>query len=194
MDEFLYCSHALLSKTNIMKKIYCLVVAAFLFNACGGSTTVVKEPVEQTEAKTEREKNTVAAHDLEKQKETKNLPKATPVEKSDKKTKWTRSGDPIDTKEFDTAIANAEKELKSAAGDSAKKNALAEAYFKRGFALTQARQYAAAIGDYRKALKQVPDHSESKKWIATISNIYKTMNREIPAEGEEPKPLAFVKN
>ena len=99
----------------------------------------------------------------------------------------------VDVAKFNEGIVAAEKALKASSSDTAKKAALAEVYFKRGFALTEARQYASAIGDFRRALKQVPDHADSKKWIATIANIYKSMNREIPKEGEEPKPLEFKK-
>ena len=51
----------------------------------------------------------------------------------------------------------------------------------------------AALGDYRKALKHVPDHDESKKWIDQITGIYKMLNKEAPKEGEEPAPLPFQK-
>ena len=98
-------------------------------------------------------------------------------------------GDPIDTAEFDEAIAKAQK---AGSDDTAKKN-LADAYFARGFALTEARQYGAALGDYRRAIKLDPDHEESKKWIDQIEGIYSTMKREAPKEGAEPPPLPFKK-
>ena len=102
------------------------------------------------------------------------------------------SGDPIDTSKFDTQIAKAEKAMK-ANPDSSSKSLLAEAYFERGFALTEARQYASALGDYRRALKLEPNHEESKKWIDQIVGIYKMLKKDAPKEGEEPPPLPFKK-
>ena len=107
--------------------------------------------------------------------------------------KWSQSGDPVDTTEYDSAIAAAEKELKSKPSDDAANKALAEALFDRGFALTQARQYAAALGDYRRALKHDPNHAESKKWIEQIVGIYQMLKKEPPKEGEEPPPLPLTK-
>ena len=63
-------------------------------------------------------------------------------------------GEPIDTAKYDGVIAEAEKIVNSKLNDEQAKKALAQAYFDRAFALTQppARQYAAALGDYRRAL------------------------------------------
>jgi tetratricopeptide (TPR) repeat protein len=107
--------------------------------------------------------------------------------------KWSQSGDPIDTAKFDKAISDAEKVLKAKPTDEAARKALAQAYFERGFALTEARQYASALGDYRRALKFDPTHEESKKWIDQIIGIYAMLKKEYPKEGEEPPPLAFQK-
>jgi tetratricopeptide (TPR) repeat protein len=107
--------------------------------------------------------------------------------------KWSRSGDPIETAAFDSKIAAAEKAHKAKPDDESAKKALAEAYFERGFALTEARQYAAALGDYRRALKLEPDHEESQKWIDQILKIYASIGKSAPGEGEEPEPLPFKK-
>ena len=107
--------------------------------------------------------------------------------------KWTASGDPIDTARFDGVIAEAEKAVKAKPNDEAAKKTLAQAYFDRGAALTEARQYASAIGDYRRALKYDPAHEESKKWIDQIVGIYAMLKKEVPKEGEEPPPLPFKK-
>lgn len=101
-------------------------------------------------------------------------------------------GEPIDTSKLDAAIAAAEKESKEKPSDDAKK-ALAEAYFQRGVALTDAKQYASALGDYRRALKLDPNHEESKKWLDQIVSIYSMLKREAPKEGQEPPPLPFKK-
>lgn len=107
--------------------------------------------------------------------------------------KWTASGDPIDTSKFDQMIADGQKSMKSNPDDSSAKSVLAEAYFQRGFALTEARQYASALGDYRRALKLEPDHEESKKWVDQIMGIYQMLKKDAPKEGEEPPPLPFKK-
>lgn len=107
------------------------------------------------------------------------------------KSKWTQSGDAIDTKKFNAAIAAAEVAHRKSPDDEKAKKALADAYFDRADALTGARQYASALGDYRKAIKYDPSNEEAKTWIDQIINIYKSINREYPKEGEEPPPLPF---
>ena len=107
--------------------------------------------------------------------------------------KWAASGDPIDTAKFDGTIAEAEKAVKGKPNDEQVKKTLAQAYFDRGFALTEARQYAAATGDFRRALKLDPSHEESKKWLDQIVSIYSMLKKEPPKEGEEPPPLPFKK-
>jgi tetratricopeptide (TPR) repeat protein len=104
-------------------------------------------------------------------------------------------GEPIDTAKFDGVIAEAEKTVKSKPNDEQAKKTLAQAYFDRAFALTQppARQYAAALGDYRRALKYDPNHEDSKMWIDQITTIFRSLGKEPPKEGEEPAPLSFKK-
>jgi tetratricopeptide (TPR) repeat protein len=119
---------------------------------------------------------------------------STSAPKSGAKTNWTQSGEPIDTKEFDAEIAKAEKNLKAKPSDETAKKALAEGYFKRGFALTEARQYASALGDYRRVLKLDPNNEEAKTWINQIIEIYDGLNKNYPKEGEEPPALPFKKS
>jgi tetratricopeptide (TPR) repeat protein len=97
-------------------------------------------------------------------------------------------GEAIDTKELDAAVTKAEQAAASPKDATAKK-ALAEAYFNRGVALTEAKQYGAALGDYRRAIKNDPGHAGSKQWIDTITAIFTSMGRPVPKEGEEPSPL-----
>ncbi len=78
--------------------------------------------------------------------------------------------------------------------DDAAKKALGAAYFKRAEALTEARQYASALGDYRRALKHDPSNTAAKEWIDRIISIYDSINRDSPKEGEEPQPLPFNKS
>lgn len=108
--------------------------------------------------------------------------------------KWTQSGDPIDTSTFDAAIKAAEMAIKIRPDDATAKAALAEAYFTRGEALTRARQYASALGDYRRAMKYEPNHAGSLQWEKQILGIYEGMNMEAPKPGEEPPPLPFRKS
>lgn len=117
----------------------------------------------------------------------------TVVPKSETKTKWTQSGNPIDTSKFDAEIKQAESKLKTNPKDETLKKSLAQAFVTRGMALTEARQYASALGDYRKALKLDPGNEEAKKWIDQIIGIYQSINREYPKEGQEPPPLPFKK-
>jgi tetratricopeptide (TPR) repeat protein len=168
-----------------MKRFFLFSLAAAAI-ACNNAAKPVANtgPQPINAAQQTNEAKTVLAHTTENA-----LPKS--VESSGGK--WSASGDAIDTTAADGKIASAEKALKGKPSDVEAKKALAEAYFERGFALTEARQYAAALGDYRRALKYDPDHEESKKWIDQIIGIYQMLKKEPPKEGEEPKPLPFKK-
>lgn len=107
--------------------------------------------------------------------------------------KWTASGDPIDTTKLDAAVMSAEKALAGKPADEKLKKALAEAFYKRAVALTDARQYASAIGDYRRTLKHDPSNADAKEWVEKITMIYDSLKRQAPKEGEEPPPLPFKK-
>lgn len=158
-----------------MKIIAILIFSALFLSACGN-------PAAPTNVA--QQNNPVTNH------ASNNSPA---VPKSETKTKWTQSGNPIDTAEFDAEIAKAEKTFKAKPKDAAAKQALAEAYVKRGVALTGARQYASALGDYRRTLKLDPANEEAKNGMDTIIGIYEELNREYPKEGEEPPPLPFKK-
>ena len=162
-----------------MKKVAIILSAAFILS-CNRAAPVAVNVNSNTPARTDRSQ-TAIAHSTE------NQPQKPPAGK------WSQSGDPIDTSKFDEAVAAAEKEFKSKPSDDGAKKALAQAYYERGSALTQARQYASALGDYRRALKYEPDHADSKKWIEQIVMIYSSLKKEAPKEGEEPPPLPFKK-
>ncbi|HSK71506.1 MAG TPA: tetratricopeptide repeat protein [Pyrinomonadaceae bacterium] len=169
-----------------MKKIIAISLFSLAFISCSQSQP---QPVANTAVSnvtTPSNTMTVTAHSGDPK-----MGQTPPAAKSEGKTKWTQSGDPIDTKEFDAEIAKTEKELNSKPNDEAAKKALAEAYYKRGFALTEARQYASALGDYRRALKLDPNNEGAKKWIGQIIGIYDSLNKDYPKEGEEPPPLPF---
>lgn len=160
------------------------VLFVFLSFACSKSAPpVVNSAKPINVAQQTNEAQTMIAHSSE---------GAAPKPTNSNSGKWSASGDPIDTSKFDAAIAKAEKAMKSKPDDESK-SLLAEAYFERGFALTEARQYASALGDYRRALKANPNHEESKKWIDQILGIYQMLKKDPPKEGEEPPPLPMKK-
>jgi tetratricopeptide (TPR) repeat protein len=98
-------------------------------------------------------------------------------------------GDYIDTSEYDARIKRLEEQAKKKSNDGAARKQLAQGYLERANALTQARQYQAALGDYRRTLSYDPNNEEARYWSDTIIGILKQMNREVPAEGAEPAPL-----
>ena len=166
-----------------------IIVTLFLLASfgCDNAGKPVPQNTDSAAVTTAKEKpQTAIAHSLENQTPKTDAPAGA-------KSKWTQSGDPIDTKEFDTAIASAEVALGKKPSDNEAKKVLAAAYFKRAEALTGARQYASALGDYRRALKHDPSNEEAKDWIDKIIMIYGSINREYPKEGEEPPPLPLKK-
>jgi tetratricopeptide (TPR) repeat protein len=107
--------------------------------------------------------------------------------------RFAQGGNPIDVTDFNKAIAAAQRAMKPDPKNVEARKKVAQAYFERGFALTEARQYAAALKDYRSALKLDPDHEEAIKWQKQIIGIYEMMKKEYPKPGEEPSPLPFKK-
>ena len=73
--------------------------------------------------------------------------------------------------------------------DEKAKTELSKAFFVRAFALTEAAQYRAALGDFRKGLKLDPDNKEAKDMHDQIIAIFESMGREAPKEGEESAPM-----
>ncbi len=98
-------------------------------------------------------------------------------------------GEAIDTSEYDARINQLEEQAKKKPDDAALRKQLAQAYLERGNALTQARQYQPALGDYRRTLRYDPNNEEARYWSDTIIGILKQMNRDVPAEGAEPTPI-----
>jgi len=173
-------------------KLFLLFIFLFLMLSCGSNVQTAQQNANKTSDPQRAEKlQSVTAHTTENQTP---KPLQTNANSSDGKSKWSQSGEPIDTAKFDGVIAQAEKALKAKSADDALKKAAAQAYFDRGFALTEARQYASALGDYRRALKHDPNHAESKQWIGQIIGIYEMLKKDCPKEGEEPLPLPFKNN
>ena len=158
-----------------------IILSALLILSCDRAAPIAVNVNSNAPARNDRPQ-TAIAHSTEGQKPA-----------SGQSGKWSQSGDPIDTSKFDETVATAEKAVKAQPNDQVAKDALAQAYFDRGSALTQARQYASALGDYRRALKYDPNHEDSKKWIQQIVGIYEMLKKEAPKEGEEPPPLPFKK-
>lgn len=173
-------------------KYLAIIGFAFLFIACGNSSASVQNTNAASAPQRAEKLQSTTVHTTEGQ--------ATPpvvnenaatAADSAKGGKFSQGGNPIDTTEFNKAIAAAQREMKPNPKNEEARKKVAQAYFERGFALTEARQYAAALKDYRSALKLVPDHEESLKWEKQIIGIYEMMKKEFPKPGEEPDPLPW---
>ena len=168
---------------KLMKVLVLFLLSIFLL-ACNRAEPVANSTKPVNVASQSNEVQTMIAHGSENQ---------TPKPMNSNSGQRPQGGDPIDTTKFDDAIRSAENSLKAKPSDAGAKKVLADAFFDRGFALTEARQYASALGDYRRALKLDPNHEESKKWIDQIVSIYAMLKRDAPKEGAEPPPLPFKK-
>ncbi len=180
-----------------MKKTAILSLSALLLAGCGG-TAATDQPAANNANRAAQNANSAVVTSSKRDdsfisSHSSNNSSASSAPSADGKTKWTQSGNPIDTTAFDAAVKSAEVKQKASPTDEAAKKALADAYVKRGIALTDARQYASALGDYRRALKLDPANEEAKTWIDQIIGIYESINRDYPKEGEEPPPLPFKK-
>ena len=100
---------------------------------------------------------------------------------------------PIDVAEMTAGIEKAEKEFSANQKNEKAKDNLAKTHFARAFVLTEAAQYRAALGDFRKGLKLNPNDQAAKKMHDEIIRIFQSINRQPPKEGEEPPPLPFNK-
>lgn len=178
-----------------MKKIIVLSFTALFFASCNSANqqTVNTNIAPINAVQNVANSTVISSHSQTNSATTSAQTNSTVVPKSETKSKWTQSGEPIDTTTFDAEIKQAESKLKAKPTDESLKKALAESFVKRGIALTDARQYASALGDYRRALKLDPSNEEAKKWIPQIIEIYNSINRTYPAEGEEPPALPFEK-
>lgn len=117
---------------------------------------------------------------------------ATPVAASPKSsTPATGNVEPVDTSKYDAEIKRLEEKAKKATGDQQTRVALGKAYANRGDALTGVRQYSAALGDYRRALRYDPNNEQARQMSGTIISIYKSMGREVPPEGQEQPPVTL---
>lgn len=165
-------------------KIFFILIFVVLFSmACGSAP----QKVDVSVATRNSNEAVVSSHSGD------NSSNSMVVPRSDTKTKWTRGGAPIDVSSYNAEIAKVEKNLKAKPQSDELKRALAEAYLNRALALTEARQYASALGDFRRALKYEPNNQTAKNGKDEIIGIYESLNRDYPPEGEEPAPLPFDK-
>ena len=172
-------------KREVMKKILFLSLTAIISISCSSSApTQVQTNANTNVSAPKKDTQTVSAHTTETQK--------TPMSQSN-----SGGGSPmqkaVDVSAMTANIEKAEKEYKAKSTDAKAKEALATAYFERAFALTDAAQYRAAIGDFRKGLKLKPDDKEAKGMHDQIISIFKSIGREPPKEGEEPAPMPISK-
>ncbi len=119
-------------------------------------------------------------------------PQPTPAASASPVNSSASGGEAIDTSRYDEEIKRLEKQAEKRPTDESVRLALARAYLARGNALTGARQYRAALGDYRRALRYDPDNDEARQWAATIIGILQQMGRDVPTEGNEPPPLPMT--
>lgn len=177
-----------------MKKI--AILSLSVVGLVGCSNTPQNVAVQNTNvsvAVNRSQPETVAAHSTEK-----SLPPASSSAPATTATRPTGSTEspmarPIDVSAQTAKIEKAEAEYKAKPSDAKAKGNLAAARFERAFLLTEAAQYRAALGDFRKGLKLNPNDAEAKTMHDKIIEIFQSIKREPPKEGEEPQPLPFTK-
>lgn len=185
----------------IMKYIAILFLSLIVYGCTDNKQVALQNSNAAAQPRSENIES-VAAHTTENQ----NPPMSNV--NSPTKSSWSQGGDPIDTSKLDEEIKKAEATLIESrrSGPGIQKDqsqasvhvkeaeaSLSKALFNRAVALTEARQYAAALGDYRKSFKLDPSNDEAKKWIDQIVLIYGTLKKAYPKEGEEPPPLPYEK-
>ena len=167
-----------------MKKVIILSLAALISVGCSNSAPTVNSNTVATSSTPKKDELTARSHTTENQKPP--MPQSNSTGQSSPSSPMQKA---VDVTAMTTAIEKAEKDYKAKPADEKAKDALATAYFQRAFALTDAAQYRAALGDFRKGLKLKPDDKEAKGMHDQIIDIFKSIGREPPKEGEEPPPM-----
>ncbi len=176
------------SKFKIQIFFLCIFALVFSLSACSGNPPSADVQTNNTNPQTANTNPpVVSSHGGD-------YPKPQNNTNNSNKGNMGGGGSPIDTTKYDADIKTAEAKYNKSKTDDATKKALAQAYFDRGLALTEVRQYRSALGDYRRTLKYDPNHAEAKEWVGRIVYILKQMKREVPKEGEEPPPLPYKKS
>lgn len=169
-----------------MKKIIFLSLAALISIGCGGSApTQVNNNATVTSSAPKKDEMTARSHTTENQKP--------PMTQSNSSSSGSPMQKAVDVSAMTANIEKAEKEYKAKSTDAKAKDALAAAYFERAFALTDAAQYSAALGDFRKGLKLKPEDQKAKDMHDQIVSIYESIGRGVPKEGEEKSPMPIGK-
>jgi tetratricopeptide (TPR) repeat protein len=174
-----------------MKKVIFLSFVLIFFLGCGSTQPAVStQKANAAEKKTEQ---VVTSHTTEKP----TPPVATTSTSADSNTAQPSGNSPmakaVDVEEMTGNIEKAASNYKNKPKDDKVKTELSDAYFARAFALTEAAQYRAALGDFRKGLKLDPNNEEAKEMHDQILTIFKSIGREPPKEGEEPQPMPIKK-
>lgn len=159
---------------------YCLIVLAL--NACGGTTTAPTASNQTTATVNQTATSNAAGTQSARPPAVAASPKSATASAGN-------SGEFVDTSKYDAEIKRLEERAKKSPADQQTRLALAKAYADRGDALTGVRQYNAALGDYRRALRNDPNNEQARQMAGTIISIYKGMGREVPTEGQELPPL-----
>ncbi|MGI8468284.1 MAG: hypothetical protein ACR2N3_07515 [Pyrinomonadaceae bacterium] len=175
----------------MMKKFLILSLLALALTACSQTNQNVSTPNTNAVVQTSNETAVVSSHSTE------NSATPTVTDSNSAKSSASSVGSPmakaIDVSQMTATIENAGKTFDAKPNDAKAENDLAEAYFTRAFALTEAAQYRSALGDFRKGLKLNPNNADAKAMHDQIISIFQSIGREPPKEGEEPPPLPFEK-
>lgn len=190
-------------KIIYMKKVAVLSFGIFTLIGCGGNGSGNAEAPKAaiSNANTavvvnRQQSETVAAHSTEKSLSPASNTAVSPANAASGQAAGSTESPmarAIDVSAQTAQIEAAEKEYKAKSGDAKVKENLAKSYFDRAFLLTEAAQYRAALGDFRKGLKLNPADAEAKKMHDQIITIFASIGRQPPKEGEEPQPMPFNK-
>jgi tetratricopeptide (TPR) repeat protein len=172
---------------SILCSVFCL--AATIFSACGGQP----QPASNSSQAANANPQSAPPANLSSSHSPSDSAAKPPSYPNDKQATATSGGEAIDTSQFDAEIERAQKQAGKKGSGESDRQSLAHAYLARANALTKARQYRAALGDYRRTLKYDPDNQEARQMSGTIISILQSMKREVPAEGAEPTPLPYKK-
>jgi tetratricopeptide (TPR) repeat protein len=177
-----------------MKKILSLSFFALTTIGCNNTPQQVRQsqPMANTNVSVQKQNDsaTVSSHSFNAAEPKNTKPAQTNQPSSNESSPMAKA---VDVEELTAEIERSEKAFKQNPKDEKVKEALARSYFERAFALTDAAQYRAALGDFRKGLKLNPNDQEAKNMHDEILRIFASINREPPKEGEEPKPMPFEK-
>jgi tetratricopeptide (TPR) repeat protein len=180
-----------------MKYFLFLSLSAMVLAGCGNTAPLqatgqpANQPVGQTTPAGKRDELSAISHSADNRFQPTNIPindNSAPNPATGGNSPMARA---IDVTAMNADIQKAEKKFEKEPKDAQAKKDLAHAYFVRAFALTEAAQYRAALGDFRKGLKLDPDDEDAKNMHDQIISIFKSIEREPPKEGEEPPPMPF---